>query len=79
MEFAINVGNLRSVIARESKLQPKMFDLHAWLTRVMAKEVAHDVPFTEGPALWLDSNVEQLTVHLFTVRAIEAQIDSGGA
>ena len=79
VEFAVNGGDLKSVIDRVSESQPTMFALLAWLTRVIGNEAAHDVPFGEAAALWLDSNLEQLTVHLFTVPAIQAHADGGGS
>ena len=74
VKFSITGGNLYSVIGQTAMSQPKMFELHAWLTRVIGNEAAHDESFTEVAALWLDSNVEQLTVHLFTVPAIQVQM-----
>ena len=57
-EFGITGGNQWSVSAFAKKSQPKMFELHAWLTCVMGNEAAQDVSFREVAALWLDSNVE---------------------
>ena len=79
MEFLRPTGTLKSVIARASASQPQGFELDAWLTRIIGNEAAHDVPFTEVAALWLDSNVEELTVYLFTVPTVQAQISRRGA
>ena len=79
VKFGITGGNLHSFIAQIATSQPRMFELHACLTRVMGNEAAHDRSFTEAAALWLDSNVEQLTVHLFTVPAIQAQMRLDGS
>ena len=67
VEFAVNGGDLKSVIDRVSESQPTMFALSAWLTRSLGTRRPTTCRSVRRPALWFDSNLEPLTVHLFTV------------
>ena len=73
-KFGIEGGDLASTIAQVSKTQPSVFKLFAWLTRMAGNKAAHEEAFSEAIAVHLDSLVEQLTVYLFTVPEVKAQL-----
>ena len=73
-KFCIEGGNLATTIAQVSESQPAVFQLFAWLARVAGNEAAHEMGFSEGVAVHLDSLVEQLVVYLFTVPKVQAQV-----
>ena len=73
-QFSFRGGTLASTIEHASSLQPSVFKLFAWLTRVAGNEAAHETQFSEGLAVHLDSLVDQLTVYLFTVPEVKAHV-----
>ena len=71
--FDIEGGGLASIMSRVSELEPALFTLFAWLARRAGNEAAHEMEFSREATLLMDSNVEQLVVHLFTVPEMKAR------
>ena len=70
--FGIERGTLASVVRQVAESQPAVFYIFAWLAREAGNEAAHESEFSKPAAILLDSHVEQLMVHLFTVPAMQA-------
>ena len=71
-------GTLASVVRQIAKSQPAVFHIFAWLAREAGNEAAHESEFSKPSVILLDSHVEQLMVHLFTVPEMQARASTAG-
>ena len=73
-KFGLWNGNLKSRVERASESERSPFALFGWFTRHDGNKAAHREGIGMAAALIMDSCVEQLMVHLFTVPGLKTGV-----